>query len=30
MTETQGWFIIVEVGIIALAYLLGLVRGNRP
>ena len=30
MTETQGWFLIVEVGIIAVAYLLGLVRGTRP
>lgn len=30
MTETQGWFIVVEVGVIAVAYLLGLVRGTRP
>jgi hypothetical protein len=29
MTETQSWWLIVEVGIIALAYLAGLVRG-RP
>jgi hypothetical protein len=26
MTETQGWFLIVEVGVIAASYLLGLVR----
>ena len=31
MTEVQGWFLIVEVGVIALAYLLGLFRGGtRP
>jgi hypothetical protein len=29
MTETQGWILVVEVGIIALSYLLGLVRA-RP
>ena len=26
MTETQGWVLIIEVGVIALSYLLGLVR----
>jgi len=26
MTETQAWVLVVEVGIIALAYLAGLVR----
>jgi hypothetical protein len=26
MTEAQGWFLVVEVGVIALAYLAGLVR----
>lgn len=29
MTETQGWFVVVEVGIIALSYLLGYFRGPR-
>jgi hypothetical protein len=29
MTTLQGWVIIVEVGIIALAFLVGLFRG-RP
>jgi hypothetical protein len=28
MTETQAWVIVVEVGIIALAYLVGLFRGR--
>lgn len=27
MTETQAWILIVEVAIIALAYLIGLFRG---
>jgi len=26
MTETQGWFLVVEVGIIALSYLAGFIR----
>lgn len=31
MTETQGWFIVVEVGVIALIYLLTYLAGrNRP
>jgi hypothetical protein len=29
MTEGQAWILVVEVGAIALAYLVGLVRG-RP
>jgi len=29
VTEAQGWFLVVEVGVIALAYLVGLLRG-RP
>jgi len=29
MTNLQAWVLIVEVGIIALAYLIGLFRG-RP
>lgn len=29
MTSTQGWVLVIEVGIIALAYLVGLFRG-RP
>jgi hypothetical protein len=29
MTNTQWWILLVEVGIIALAYLVGLFRG-RP
>lgn len=29
MTEVQGWFLIVEVGIIALVYLLRLLA-SRP
>lgn len=29
MTTMQAWIIVVEVGIIALAYLVGLFRG-RP
>ncbi len=29
MTETQAWFLIVEVGIVALAHLASLLRG-RP
>ena len=29
MTEVQGWLIVVEVGVIALSYLVGLFRG-RP
>jgi hypothetical protein len=28
MTNTQAWVLIVEVGIIALAYLVGLFRGH--
>ena len=28
MTNTQAWVLIVEVGIIALAYLVGLFRGR--
>ena len=28
MTTVQGWVLIVEVGIIALAYLVGLFRGH--
>jgi hypothetical protein len=30
MTVTQGWIIVVEVGIVALAYLISLFRGGRP
>ena len=31
MTESQAWILVVEVGIIAVAYLLGLFRGTgRP
>ena len=29
MTETQAWIIVVEVGIIALAYLVSLFRAPR-
>ena len=29
MTETQGWFLVVEVGIIAISYLLGLIGVKR-
>lgn len=29
MTTLQGWILVIEVGIIALAYLIGLFRG-RP
>ena len=29
MTSTQSWIIVVEVGIIALAYLVSLFRGPR-
>jgi hypothetical protein len=29
MTATQGWVIVAEVGIIALAYLVTLFRGAR-
>ena len=28
MTETQAWWVIVELGVIALSYLGGLVRGS--
>jgi hypothetical protein len=28
MTEPQAWWLIVEVGVIAAAYLLNLVRGR--
>lgn len=30
MTNEQAWILIVMVGIIALAYLIGLFRGTRP
>jgi hypothetical protein len=31
MTEAQGWFVVVEVGIIALVYLVTLLAGHgRP
>lgn len=31
MTEVQGWFVVVEVGIIAVAYLAAFLRGGgRP
>lgn len=31
MTEAQGWFIVIEVGIIALTYLVSLFGGrSRP
>lgn len=30
MTESQSWVLIVEVGVIAVAYLVGLVRRPRP
>ena len=29
MTEVQGWVLVIEVGVIAVAYLFGLV-GTRP
>jgi len=29
MTEVQGWFLVVEVGVIALSYLAGFLKG-RP
>jgi hypothetical protein len=29
MTETQSWFLVVEVGIVALAYLLQILRIGR-
>lgn len=28
MTSTQSWILVVEVGVIALAYLIGLFRGH--
>jgi hypothetical protein len=28
MTSTQSWILVAEVGIIALAYLVGLFRGR--
>jgi hypothetical protein len=28
MTVTQGWILVVEVGIVALAYLIAVVRGG--
>jgi hypothetical protein len=28
MTTVQGWVLVIEVGIIALAYLIGLFRGR--
>jgi hypothetical protein len=28
MTSTQSWILVIEVGIIALAYLIGLFRGS--
>jgi hypothetical protein len=28
MTEPQAWWLIVEVGVIAVTYLVGLVRGR--
>ena len=28
MTTIQGWVLVIEVGIIALAYLVGLFRGH--
>lgn len=30
MTEVQGWFVVVELGVVAFAYLATLVRGGRP
>jgi hypothetical protein len=30
MTSTQTWILVIEVGIIALAYLIGLFRGPWP
>jgi len=30
VTAAQGWVLAAEVGIIALAYLVGLFRGPRP
>lgn len=29
MTETQGWFIVVELGIVALIFLLTFLMGQR-
>lgn len=29
MTETQGWFLVVEVGVVALGALLNVLRGIR-
>jgi hypothetical protein len=28
MTAIQGWVLVIEVGVIALAYLVGLFRGR--
>jgi len=28
VTETQGWVLVVEVGVVAFSYLLGLFRGR--
>lgn len=30
MTEAQGWILVVEVGVIALTYLLGFAGIKRP
>jgi len=30
MTQTQGWWLVVEVGVIALVNLLSVLRGMRP
>jgi hypothetical protein len=30
MTQTQGWWLVVEVGVIALVNLLQVLRGIRP
>jgi hypothetical protein len=30
MDKTQGWILVVEVGIIALIFIIALFRGTRP
>jgi hypothetical protein len=29
MTETQGWWLVVEIGVIALVMLIGMLTGYR-
>jgi hypothetical protein len=30
VTHTQAWILVIEVGVIALAYLIGLINNSRP